>query len=156
MRTIPALACDVEEMFHAHKVTGINASIRVRPRLETKTLCCQALLHILVVTCLNLLPTHSGTLFLHHLLSSGEEGSKNASLYGVSYIKTCGPLFLDWNFENAPPPPPSISNHLSATTEEPKSRRDWFAGRNTPSRQDHRSSSPQWLSRNAIPACPGR
>lgn len=53
MRTIPALACDVEEMFHTHKVTGKNASIRVRPRLETKTLCCQALVHILAATSLD-------------------------------------------------------------------------------------------------------
>jgi hypothetical protein len=39
MRTLPALACDVEEMFHTHKVTGKECKYPcVRPRLETKTL----------------------------------------------------------------------------------------------------------------------
>ena len=155
MRTIPALACDVEEMFHTHKVTGkMQVSVCDRPGDKDIVLPGSAAY-----------PRHDPPLYCSRIRKQFFERmcsvlwlrrlKKIARLYGVSCIKNTRTINSGLELRNAPPSPPSISVHLLATTEEPKSRLDSSADRSTPTRQDHRSSCPQWPSRNATPACPG-
>jgi len=65
----------------------------------TKTLCCQALSHILVATS-SFLATHDIVVLGHELLPD-EQDSKIARLYGISYINIRGPLSLDRKISNA-------------------------------------------------------